>query len=37
MPLIEELADEGEKREETKHLWDAAEEIAALVVAGRSA
>jgi hypothetical protein len=37
MPLIEELADEGEKREETKYLWDAAEEIAALVVAGRSA
>ena len=36
LPLIEEVEDEAEKREETEYLWDAAQEIAVLVVAGRS-
>ena len=35
-PLIEECGDEEEKREETEYLWDAAGEIAALVVGGSS-
>ena len=34
MPLIEEMADEGKKREETDYLWDAAGEIAVCLVAG---
>jgi CHC2 zinc finger len=36
LPLIEEISDEDERREETEHLWDAAERIAALAVAGRA-
>jgi hypothetical protein len=35
LPLIEEIEDEAERREETEYLWDAAQEIAVLVVAGR--
>lgn len=35
-PLIEECSDEDEQREETEYLWDAAGEIAALVVGGSS-
>jgi DNA primase len=35
LPLIEELDDQSERREETEYLWDAAREIAVLVVAGR--
>ena len=37
MPLIEEMADEGKKREETEYLWDATGEIAVCLVAGRGA
>lgn len=36
LPLIEEVEDEAEKREETEYLWDAAQEIAVLVLAGQS-
>jgi DNA primase len=36
MPMIEELEDENERREEADYLWGAAEEIAVLVVAGRA-
>jgi hypothetical protein len=36
LPLIEEIDDQEERREETEYLWDAAEEIAVLTVAGRS-
>ena len=36
LPLIEEVEDEDERREETEYLWDAAQEIAVLVVAGRT-
>jgi len=36
LPLIEEIANEEQRREETEYLWDAAEEIAVLTVAGRS-
>ena len=36
LPLIEEIEDQQERREETEYLWDAAEEIAVLTVAGRS-
>jgi DNA primase len=36
MPMIEELEDEDERREEAEYLWDAAGEIAVLTVAGRS-
>jgi DNA primase len=35
LPLIEEIEDDGERREETEYLWDAAQEIAVLTVAGR--
>lgn len=35
LPLIEEIPDEQERREETEYLWDTAEEIAVLTVAGR--
>ena len=35
-PLIEEIGDEDERRAETEYLWDAAEEIAVLIVAGSS-
>jgi DNA primase len=35
-PLIEGCSDEEEKREETEYLWDAAGEIAVLVVGGSS-
>lgn len=35
LPMIEELEDEAERREETEYLWDTAQEIAVLVVAGR--
>jgi hypothetical protein len=37
VPVIEAIEDEDERREETEHLWDAAEEIAALIWAGRRA
>jgi DNA primase len=35
MPLVEEVEDEDERREEAGYLWSAAQEIAVLVVAGR--
>jgi CHC2 zinc finger len=35
VPLLEEISDEDERREETEYLWDAAEEIAVLTIAGR--
>jgi DNA primase len=35
-PLIEQHSDEEEKREEIEYLWDAAGEIAILIVAGSS-
>jgi DNA primase len=34
--LIAEISDEEERREEIEYLWDAAEEIAVLLVAGRT-
>jgi hypothetical protein len=34
-PLIESIADDAERLEETERMWDAAGEIAVLVVAGR--
>lgn len=37
MPMIEGLENEDERREEAGYLWSAAQEIAVLVVAGRSA
>jgi DNA primase len=36
LPMVEEVEDDGERREEIEYLWAAAEEIAVLVVAGRS-
>jgi DNA primase len=36
LPMIEEVEDDSERREEIEYLWGAAEEIAVLVVAGRS-
>jgi DNA primase len=36
LPLIEESPDEEERREEAEYLWDAAQEIAVLTVAGSS-
>jgi hypothetical protein len=36
LPLLAEIDDQEERREETEYLWDAAEEIAVLTVAGRS-
>jgi len=36
MPMIEEIEDEDERREEVEYLWDAAEAIAVCVVAGSS-
>lgn len=35
IPLIESIADDAERLEETERMWDAAGEIAVLVVAGR--
>ena len=35
VPLIEAISDEAERLEETELMWDAAGEIAVLVVAGR--
>jgi hypothetical protein len=35
-PLIEAVCDEEERRAETEYLWDAAGEIATLIVAGSS-
>jgi hypothetical protein len=35
VPLIENIADEAERMEETDHMWEAAGEIAVLVLAGR--
>jgi hypothetical protein len=35
-PLIEAIGDEEERRAETEYLWDAAGEIAVLIVAGSS-
>ncbi len=35
LPLIEEIDDEHERRAETEYLWDAAGEIAVLILAGR--
>jgi hypothetical protein len=36
LPMVEEIEDTDERREETKYLWDAAGEIAALMLAGRT-
>lgn len=36
LPLIKEIDDEHERRAETEYLWDAAGEIAVLILAGRS-
>jgi DNA primase len=36
LPMLEEIRDEGERREEIEYLWDAAGEIAVLIVAGGS-
>jgi hypothetical protein len=36
-PMIEEIEDEGGRREETRYLWDAAGEIAVCLWAGRRA
>jgi hypothetical protein len=36
VPMIEEIRDEDERREEARYLWDAAGEIAVLILAGRS-
>ena len=37
LPMVEEIEDAGEQRAEREYLWDAAEEIAVLVWAGRRA
>jgi hypothetical protein len=34
LPLIKEITDEDERRTETEYLWDAAQEMAVLIVAG---
>jgi DNA primase len=36
-PMIEEIEDEGERRDEARHLWDAAGEIAVCLWVGRRA
>ncbi len=36
LPLIQEILDEDERREEVRYLWDAAGEIAVFILAGRS-
>jgi hypothetical protein len=36
LPMITEIEDDGERREEIEYLWRAAEEVAVLIVAGRS-
>jgi hypothetical protein len=37
LPMVEEIEDAGERSAEREYLWDAAEEIAVLVWAGRRA